>query len=291
MIRRLPAYVVVGVDNTPAGSTAVRYAATEAARNGCILRLVHATLGYDDTAPHRPSLDAGSLKSYGHGLLERAADLAHACAPGLQLETRLISGGIVSTLVEGASDAALLVVGAERRTVLGHIWTGDVIAGVAARATCPVVVIPPTWEPHQEHLRVVVGVMSVETASEILTAGLVRAHDRGAELVVLHAWQGLSGYDDLTEDRTAAADYARRQTALIEESIRGLRDAYPDVKVRVQIVQGQPAYTLVEASTTADLMVVSRPRHGARLHHLGLVGRALLHQANCPVEVIAHSVP
>lgn len=290
MISRLPAHIVVGVDNTPAGDAAVRYAATEAARTGCILRLVHATLGYDDTTPRRPALDAGSLKNYGLGLLEQAADLAHACAPGLQLETRLISGGVVSTLVDCSADAALLVIGAERRTALGHIWTGDVIAGAVARATCPVVVVPPDWEPNEEHLRIVVGLKSVEGAADLLTAAFVQAHERAAEVVVLHAWQGLSGYDEIAEDRNDVADYARRLTALVEESVTGLRDAYPDVKVRVKIVHGQPAYTLVEASSAADALLISRPKHGTRVHHLGLVGRAVLHQANCPVEVIAPSV-
>ena len=181
--------------------------------------------------------------------------------------------------------AALLVLGAERRSFAGRIWTGDIVAGVSAHATCPVVVVPPEWEPAHEHGRVVVGVKDSESAADLVFAGLELADELGAELVVIHAWKAPSGYDDIIARRTFADEYARRQTALLEPLVQTHRAEHPAVPVRIEVVHAQPTQTLMRASAHADRLLISRPRHRGFLHHLGYVGRAILHEARCPVEV------
>lgn len=282
------AHVIVGVDGTPAGNSGVKFAALEAHRLGAALHIVHVTPGYGDAQPELPIIDDGTLTAYGRRLVEEARATARALVPDLEVETRVVSGGTVPTLAASSEDAAAIVLGAERRSFVGRVWTGDVVAGVAARTRCPVLVVAPEWDRTIDHGRVVVGLRKLKTARPLLAAGLALASDRNAELVILHAWKLESGYyDDIVANRVDSDDYGRRETALIEPLVNDLRrDTYREVPVRIQVLHAQPAFALVNASTQADRLLISRPEHGGLFHHLGSVTRAVLHEARCPVEIL-----
>jgi nucleotide-binding universal stress UspA family protein len=281
--------VVVGVDETPAAQKGVQYAALEARRSGTRLSILHVTPGYTPAAGLPPAPD-DVLQSYGFELLEHARKHAQASVPDLEVETILAAGNTSVQALAGSSDqAALVVLGAERRSFAGRVWTGDIVAGVAARATCPVVVVPPEWESTHDHGRVVVGVKDTEHAADLVHAGLALADELNAELVVVHAWKAPSGYDDIIVNRTEADEYVRHQKALLDRLVQAGREAHPDVAVRVEVLHAQAAHALVSASAHADRLLISRPRHGGVLHHLGYVARALLNEARCPVEV--HPAP
>jgi nucleotide-binding universal stress UspA family protein len=62
---------------------------------------------------------------------------------------------------------------------------------------------------------------------------------------------------------------------------------HPSVRVRRQTVEGLARKVLVEASATADLLVVgARRRHGQFGLQLGRVAHAALHHSACPVAVV-----
>ena len=286
MADRTAPRVVVGIDATSASATGVRFAALEAQRLGAELDIVHATPGYSEIHGDIPIIGDNTLSSYGHELLDDAEAIARSVAPNLRLRAHLLSGDAVSTLVSSAEGAQMLVLGGERRSLVGRIWTGDIVGGAAASSHCPVVVVGPEWEPGEEHGRIVVGLKSTNDATELLAAGLALAHECKAELVVVHAWKLQSGYDDIVANRVAADEYGRRMTTLIEPMINDLRNAHPEVAVRIEVLHAQPAYALVDASANADRLLLSRPSHANTLHHLGPVARAVLHEARCPVEVL-----
>lgn len=278
--------VLVGVDDSPGSRDGVRFGAYEAERLGAVLEIIHVTPGYGEGTETFSAINDGTLESYGHTLLEQAQDEAQAAVPELPLQAHLISGSTVQTLVERGRNAAKLILGGERRSFLGRIWTGDVIAGVAARAVCPVVVVPPEWDPVQQQGRVVVGVKSVDASRDLISAGLALAHERGQELVVVHAWKLQSGYDDIIANRIDTEDYTRGVTSRLEPMIDDLRQSFAGVQVRIEVLHAQPAFALVDASIRADRVLTTRPVHGGRLHHLGAVNRALLQEARCPVEIL-----
>lgn len=277
--------VVVGVDETPAGQKGVRYAALEARRLGASLSIVHVTPGYTPAAGI-PAVPEDVLRAYGTELLEHARKQAQATVPDLEVETTLVAGVTsVRALADRSREASLVVLGSERRSFAGRVWTGDIVAGVAAQASCPVVVVPPEWEPAHEHGRVVVGVKHPESAAEIVAAGLSSADELSAELVIIHTWRAPSGYDDVLANRAYADEYGRQQTALLEPLVTAHRHEHPDVPVRIEVLHTQAAHELVSASAHADRLLISRPRHGGTFHHLGSTGRAVLSDARCPVEV------
>ena len=288
MVTNTAPRIVVGIDATPASNTGVRYAAIEAQRLGAELDIIHATPGYNDLHGDIPVIDDGTLSAYGHQLLGDAEEVAHSTVPTLSMRTRLISGGVVDTLVASAEGALMLVLGAERRTLVGRIWTGDIVGGTAARAHCPVVVVEPEWRPSEEHSRIVVGLKSVEDIPRLVTAGLNLAHACKAELVVVHAWKLLSGYDDIISNHMDRDTYTRRTARLIEPVLDDIRQAHPEVAVRLEILHAQPAFALVDASASADLLLLARPRHTGVPHHLGPVTRAVLRESRCPVEILPH---
>ena len=213
MVTNTAQRIVVGIDATPASNTGVRYAALEAQRLGAELDIVHATPGYNDLHGDIPVLDDGTLSTYGHQLLADAEEVARSTVPTLSMRTRLMSGHVVDTLIASAEGALMLVLGAERRTLVGRIWTGDIVGGTAARARCPVVVVEPEWRPSEEHGRIMAGLKSVDDVPRLVTAGLNLAHACKAELVIVHAWKLLSGYDDIIANHMDRDTYTRRLPA------------------------------------------------------------------------------
>ena len=280
--------VVVGVDGSERGFAGVRYAAHEAQRLGVGLDVVHVSPGY---LPEGPLLliPDGSLQGFAAGVLERGALLANEVAPDVDVATHHLTGHRIPELVGFADGAALLVLGARHLTVMDRVWTGATVAGAVSRATCPTVVVPATWEPATPRDRVVVGYKSQLHATELLTAAFALADGLGAELEVLHAWKLQGLYDDMIASSTEEEQTSARELALIEPLLGDLRAAYPHVKAYVRVVHRRAAGALIGASARADRLVIIKPSHGARLHHLGGTARALLRDALCPVEVVPPS--
>ncbi len=79
------------------------------------------------------------------------------------------------------------------------------------------------------------------------------------------------------------------ERAELEESVARWRDKDPQVPVEALLADGNPVHVFVDASGTAQLVVVGGRRHsalGAML--LSPLGLQLLHHADCPV-LIAHA--
>lgn len=137
--------VVVGVEDGDGSGTAVQFALREARARGCRLMAVHAwsTPFGALTTPQAPpwyALEAHRrppeqvLDDALRGAAERYAD-----AP---VARRVIEGPARQALLEAASGADLLVVGARRRQ--GHLGLqlGLINHAVLHHAPCPVVVVP-----------------------------------------------------------------------------------------------------------------------------------------------------
>ncbi len=280
--------VVVGVDGSDRGFAGVRYAALEARRLGVGLDVVHVSPGY---LPEGPLLliPDGTLQGFAAGVLERGAIVATGEAPEIDVATHLLTGHRIQEIVTFSEEAALLVLAARHLSVMEHLWTGATVAGAVSRATCPTVVIPADWEPSVPRDRIVVGYKSQQHATELLTSAFALADQLGAELEVLHAWKLQGMYDDMIASSAEEEATSARELALIEPLLGDLRRAYPGVHAYARVVHRRAAGALLGASARADRLVIIKPSHGARVHHLGGTARALLRDARCPVEVIPPS--
>jgi len=228
----------------------------------------------------------GSLQSFAAGVLERGAQVANQAAPEVDVASHHLTGYRIQQLVDFAEHAALLVLGARHLSAMDHVFTGATVAGTVSRATCPTVVVPAEWEPSVPRDRIVVGYKSPRHATELLGTAFDLADGLGAELEVLHAWKLPGMYDDMIAGSTEEETINARELALIEPLLGNLRRAHPGVRAYARVVHRRPAGALVGASTRADRLVIIKPSHGARVHHLGGTARALLRDARCPIEVV-----
>jgi len=279
-------HVVVGADGSESGYTGVRYAAREAARRGVPLDVVHVVPGYLPVGPFL-MIPEGALQSFGASVADCAARLASEEVPDLEVISHLVPGNRVRTLVRLSRQAGLLVLAARHLSPLDHLVVGATVTGVVSRAGCPVTVLPVGWEaPQAPHRRVVAGYKSPRHSAELFENAFALAESLRAELVVLHAWKIEGVYDDVVCDQVEETRWNAEERAVIEASLEGYRESFPDVRVRVTVVHDRPTHALVRASRTADRVVLVKPAHGGHLHHLGTTARAVLRTSMCPVEVV-----
>ena len=285
--RRSGRPVVVGVDGSRGSSSAIRYAVQEARGLGTALRLVHVVPDFVAMTPMMPMYPSDSLTETGVTVLGRAEREAAVLAPDLVITSVLRHGSRAAELAAGSADAELLVVGRDDRSFLEHLVVGNTACGVAGRATVPVVVVPPGWDPPAQHGRVLVGVKSTEHATELLADAFETAAEHGDGLAVLHAWKLPGGYDDIIESRLAAEEWSGRARHQMEELVAPLRERYPDLDVELRVVHDHPAHALVTASDKADQLVLVRRAHGLPMTvHLGGTARAVLRSTHCPVRIL-----
>jgi nucleotide-binding universal stress UspA family protein len=283
--KRTSAHVVAAVDGSRGSRAAVTYAAREARDRGLPLELVNVVPAYLPAGPFPMSPEV-TMRDAGYEVLQGAHDVAVAASPGLEVTTTLLMGSRVDALVRHTRDAALLVAGAAPHGLAERLWTGSIVTGLAARATCPFVIVPSAEHDAARFGRIVVGLKSTTRAEHLLGTAFAVARQSQSDLVVIHAWHLLSGYDDAIAERIVDPEWATEQRRMIEDNLIDLRMAYPDVQVEVELVHGQPAYALVTRSTDADLLLISRPPHGGFVHYLGATARAVIRDAACPIEVV-----
>lgn len=134
---------------------------------------------------------------------------------------------------------------------------------------------------------VVVGVDGSDASKDALRWAAKQAQLTSGEVHAVIAWQWpftygyYTGYSD--------ADFAAQSRETLEEAVTESLGELPPVPVTFSVVEGHPAPVLIEASRSADLLVVgSRGRGAFTAMLLGSVSENCVHHASCPVVVIRH---
>jgi nucleotide-binding universal stress UspA family protein len=248
--------------------------------------LVHAV---HETAPMAAMLPLYSVEAFaevGRRLTDEAASLVRDLAPDLDVRTSVKGGTRVGVLVDAAEHASVVVLGHRPRSLTGRVFSHSTTTGVAARAHCPVVSVPDTWEEETVHGRVVVGVAESEASHDALDVGFSEARRRNARLVALHAWRLPTAYDDIDYSRIAIEEWMTSAKEEMEKALAPFREVYPDVTVETELRHDYAGPALLAAAESADLVVVGRRGHGAPLGiYLGSLARLLVREATCPVEI------
>ena len=283
-------HVVVAVDGSDEGYAAGLYAAKRAATIDAPLDVIHVFPAYLPVGPFYPVgplvMPTEEFQRYGKTVLERALELVRDSVPAsLPICTDLLTGGRVHRITEYAEHARLLVLGRREHSRLDQVWTGGTIAGVASQAPCPVVVAPTGWAPDSPK-RIVVGFKAPHHALELFATAFSAAAEAETEVVVLHAWKLPNAYEEIIAHRVADASVNGEQKELIWQMLEDVRDAYPTVRVRIEVTHETPVRALVRASDGAERLVIGRPAHGGLVHHLGRTARGVLRESRCPVEVV-----
>ena len=276
--------VLAGIDGSGNSDVVARYAAAEAMRAGTGLHLIHVIPDFTAMSPMMP-LDPSELEETGRAILGRAAAEAASTLGSDRITSSLTNGSRATCLIRAADHAGLVVLGREGREGLHRLVTGATTIAVAGRAPCPTVAVPPGWTGEPAQGRVVVGLKSMTNAKPLLRRSFLAAEQRAAELVVVHAWELPSGYDDILVRGVDEQEWSELLRGQIDQYLDRWRAEHPRVRVHLRVVHGQPARALRNASEEADLLLLRRV-HGFTGGHLGGTGRLLLRESVCPVEVV-----
>ena len=189
----MPSHLVVGIDGSDESAKALAWAVEDARRRQLELELVYglAVPVVSDAygmVMTRPDID--ELCRYSESLLDAARTAAEAMDPGVAIRTRLLNGPPAAVLIDASKEAAGLVVGSRGVGAMSGRMLGSVAVRVAAKACCPVYVIPTTYDPAAaEGDPVVVGVDGSAYGDAALRLGFDEARCRDASLVVVAAYR------------------------------------------------------------------------------------------------------
>ncbi|VVJ21714.1 Universal stress protein family [Amycolatopsis camponoti] len=288
--------ITVGVDGSAGSTAAVVWAANLASRRHLELKIVHglqvAGLYYGGGMT---GIGAATLfeavQADGERAIADARALAASIDKDLVIVTELPNDPPVPMLIDESRHARLLVVGRTGTGGFADMLVGGTAASVVAHAHCPVAVVrgrqKSTVVP--ETGPVVAGVDGSPNSEQAIAIAFEEASLRGVPLVAVHAWNDVT-YDDtrgtariLTQPESLEEDEQR----LLTERLAGWQEKYPDVEISRKLVRDRPRHVLLEASETAQLVVVGcHGRGGFTGMVLGSTSQALVQHAQCPVLVV-----
>ncbi|MER7897648.1 universal stress protein [Streptomyces sp. NPDC096046] len=288
--------VVVGVDGSASSLAAVEAAVREARARGAKLRVVHAFVWPAMHVPLGPSPlgpPDGGLRKMADRLVTEAVERARATAPEVDVNGAVVAGDSLTVLEAQSRAAELVVVGSRGMGGFVGLLVGSTAVHLAAHGRCPVLVVregPSADDP------VVLGVDGSAAGERAVEFAFAEAELRKAPLVALHAWTTWNAPMSAPQD--ASAPYANppgalagQEERLLSEALAGHRARYPGVVVEQKVMRGRTREALIDASRSAQLVVVgARGRGGFAGLLLGSVSQALLHHAHCPVAVVRAAV-
>jgi nucleotide-binding universal stress UspA family protein len=133
--------VIVGVDGSERGDSALEYGFAYAARHGLALQALHTYPYYVVTPPFptRP-VDVGKLRDEAEKVAQDALGRWSAKFPDVLSEWAVAQGGAARHLLEGSEGSSLLAVGCRGHGGFAGLLLGSVSQAVIRHAHCPVVV-------------------------------------------------------------------------------------------------------------------------------------------------------
>ncbi|NEE00651.1 universal stress protein [Phytoactinopolyspora halotolerans] len=302
--------IAVGVNDSAGALLAVEWAAREAVRLGCSLRLVHA---YPVNVLHEP-LTAPIGHERAEILFGAARERIHIPAnDGLPVSSTAQQGSAKRVLLHVADGARMLVVGRERVGRLAELVLGSTALACAGHTPVPVTVVPRMWMPAAlDGGAIILGVdgsVRCRPAIEYAFATAARCELPLTAVTVVGERIGPRlGWASGDNPLRSRADGHR----VLEEALAGFRETFPSVEVRTVVDDRTPVDALsAQLARTADAggdestiagtgtagraaaaALAGRVVIGGRGHGLvtgamlGSVARSLLRGLPCPVTVV-----
>ncbi len=289
---RADSAVVVGIGGSDyVDDIALNWAAEEAQRRNCTLRLVAAcnwvgTFGRADVYVTDPDLGLADVRRAARLSLARAERAVRRWHPAVAISTAIIEATAAEALVVESATARLIVVGSRQLKAVGSFMLGSVSAELACRSQCPVVVVRGPAAAAGEPSRIIAGIDGSPDSEPVLRFAFEEASLTGQPLHVSLVWS--LGLHRITPWRRSAADSLATAAKLtLAEALAGWQENYPDVVLTSAVECGNPADVLVAESHAQWLLVVGSRAHSATAGTmLGSVSQDVLHHATCPVAVV-----
>jgi len=262
--------IVVGVDASASSLRALDWAIDQARLEHRAITLVHAVNAlapaYTDVATVYPEEARAALREDGQQVLAAARSAIERSAPDLEVHEVFRIDDPRNVLLEMSRDAAMVVLGSRGRGKLRSLLLGSVGVALVRHAHCPVVVHRP-GNPGVVRNGVVVGADGSEESLAVLEFAYREASLRDLPLTVVHCFWDVNPGSYPYNVAGPVADLESERLHLAE-SMSGMAEKFPDVKVRTAMARGLPQEVLVSLGERMNLLVV-----GA--HQAGRVSRML----------------
>ncbi|MBX7435339.1 universal stress protein [Mycobacterium sp. Y57] len=258
--------VVVGVDGSSSAVDAALWAIDEALERDIPLRFVY-VIEPTISGPVDPDDQARRLAT-AEVAVRYALTAVESTERPVTIEVEILQGQAVSTLLQAAKSAAMLVVGARglKHATNGRI--GSTAAALSASARCPVAIVR-AHRPHAHAMRaVVIEVDTSNASSTVLHRGFEQARRRGAPVRVL----------------TPARMYADVQ-AHWERRLAEWRNCYPQLDIAWVQMHGDTLDYLADHAASIQLLVTGRGRPGGIAPLVNAPGNAALRDTDCSILV------
>jgi len=275
--------IVVGVDGSPAATTAALWAAHEAAMRNIELTVLHVVHSAPEVWPQLawpavavPPAVGEAQVAEGEWVLEDTVEVIAKTSGSRQprrITTRLCVGAIVPTLAGLTEDKSQMVVVGRRGTGgLRRALLGSVSTAVVRAAQCPVAVVHNHVSPVQPSgAPIVVGVDGSPASKSAIAIAFDEASRRASDVVAVYSF-----------DHADAPEAAEP----IAQTLSDSQARYPRRHCARLIARDHPADVLLDQSRQAQLVVVgSRGRGRFADELLGSVSAAVIQACRVPVIV------
>jgi nucleotide-binding universal stress UspA family protein len=282
--------IVVGVDASDSSLRALAWAVDQAKLEHRAITLVHAvnavTPAYTDAATVHPEEARVALRDDGQRVLAAARSAVERSAPELEVHEVFRLDDPRNVLLEMSRDAAMVVLGSRGRGKLKSLLLGSVGVALVRHAHCPVVIHRPA-NPGVVRNGVVVGADGSEESLPVLEFAYREASMRSLPLTVVHCYWDVNTGGSAPYVVSAAPVDLESERLLLAESMSGMAEKFPDVKVKSAVARGLPQEVLVRLGERMNLLVVGAHQAGRVSRMLfGSVSVAMVEHASCPVAVV-----
>ncbi|CAM5262713.1 universal stress protein [Streptomyces narbonensis] len=284
----MTAQVTVGLDGSAESLAAARWAAAQAVLREVPLRLVHV-----EEWPSLPEVPMAYARTRAHDeqtarLMREETDRARKDHPDLEVITEYAHGRAAEELTAAANEADLTALGSRGLGGVRGFLVGSVSLAVVGAARQPVVLVRATDDREAPEGGIVVGVDIHHPCEALLAFSFSEAARRGMPLRFLHSWTLPASYGYAAiMDPAVGEELGSHLLEGLDDLLEPWRKRYAGVEVEAKPVVGSPAFQLVEASQTAQLLIVGRRSLNVPLGpHLGHVAHAVIHHSPAPVAVV-----
>lgn len=275
--------ITAGIDGSAESLAAADWAAREALLRGLPLHLVH-SFDQPSERTHLPEVEVPFHRE--SGALDRAVLRLSSSHPALGILDEQVTTPPVEALLEAASSSILLVLGSRGFGAFTGTLVGSVALAVAARASCPVILVRADENPEGKGSvdrfgPVILGLDLEHPCDELIEFAFVAATLRDVPLQVVHTWAVP------LIPSAAATDPEAAKSRLLTDALAPWRHKHPKAQVTQRLVHGLAHHHLVKAAADAGLLVIGRRITAGE--HLGPTAHAAIHHAKSPVAVVPHN--
>ncbi|MFC5730851.1 MULTISPECIES: universal stress protein [Nocardioides] len=297
-----PSSIIVGVDGSDDSDRALQWAAEQAHLERRPLVVVTAVAAGATTAANVRGITLSGvgavyayadddLLAFGKEVAMDAVDTARRLRPGLEVGAHVTLGDAREVLVDLSARVYLIVLGSRGRGTVRSKILGSVSATVSRQAACPVVVCRPDGLGTHD-AGVLVGADGTAESGPVVEFAFRQASLRGAPVTVLHCmWDSVAAVHGPAL-APATEPGLEEQRMLLSETIAGLAEKFPEVRVELQLAHGFAAECLSAGSPRWGLIVVGRhPVDSIPRLVAGSIATSVMEQVRTTVAVVPEAKP